>query len=156
MRAAWCVMIAIGLMWAAERAYANGTCDYDGQQYLNGSAVCQSGAQYQCQDGKWKRVGDVCPQQSVTSQRGCRDDGQTYASGITRCLSGKQHRCEDGEWKDLGPPCVAPDGSVKAPAAGRTCPYGAAQFHPQSMMCRNGATFICDGGQWRDLGRPCP
>ncbi len=145
---------AIALLWAPRAARADGSCAYNGNNYLNGSNAGQSGTQYHCIDGQWQTLGHRCALQSVVPQRACGYAGQSYASGTINCQEGSQARCDDGAWTALGL-CVAADGAVALPSQARTCAYAGVSFQPQSTMCWDRAAFICQEGRWKALQIAC-
>lgn len=36
------------------------SCVYNGQEYSDGSVVCQAGTKHQCRDGSWDDLGSSC------------------------------------------------------------------------------------------------
>jgi Protein of unknown function (DUF1496) len=46
---------------AGEAGEAQASCFYQGQEYSDGSLVCQAGRLMRCNDGVWQDTGDACP-----------------------------------------------------------------------------------------------
>ena len=86
------------------------TCEYAGISFMTGSASCQEGRQYRCEDGKWFRLGLSCPVADapiriLPSGRVCMFEGATVANGSTICRTGSTFLCNNGEWMNLGTMC---------------------------------------------------
>ncbi len=145
----------LGFAHGATRVFADGACNYEGADYLNGSQVCQSGAQYRCEYGTWKTLEGPCALQPVRSQRWCEYEGQSYASGAISCQALRPHRCDDGEWFSIGGRCSGPNGAVQSPPEAQGCAYAGAQFQPSSSRCKGGISFVCQLGRWVDMQMPC-
>jgi len=154
------VALCVTVICGAGVVVADGSCPYQGQDYMNGSDVCQAGSRYRCENSVWRGLGIPCALESVLSDAGCKYLGQSYPSGRVSCQSGMQQRCESGAWQSLGTHCgdltvVAYNGYATLPVDQRGCSFGGADFQPQSVMCRDGSTFICEGGGWTDQGAAC-
>jgi len=154
------VALGVTLVCGAGLAFADGSCDFQGKDYLNGSDICRAGTRYRCENSEWHALGTPCALQSALAQAGCEYLGESYPSGRVECQSGIQQRCDGGAWQSLGTRC---DDTTVATFSGffarsvddRTCAYGGAQFQEQSIMCRSGTTFLCEGGRWINQGAPC-
>ena len=144
------MLCAAGALLWASGSYAKDSCTYKGTTYSHGSAACQSGTQYRCDDGQWKGLGVACaPGDKI---QGCQFNGNSYAAGSATCQAGTQFRCEDGAWRSLAIACTS---SGDVPVRPRTCLYNAATVASGSSICKSGITFLCEDGEWRDLGTPC-
>ncbi len=82
-------------------------CSYNGQGYSEGASLCQSGAQYRCEGGTWRRIGLACGSDQTTSlpARTCLFGGARVANGASICRGGSTLRCVDGEWVNVGTAC---------------------------------------------------
>ena len=83
-------------------------CVIDGQSYGDGTAVCQSGVEYRCELGVWRRLGMLCPAGETTNlppSHGCTIGGASVAHGSSVCRSGTTFRCTDGNWVNVGTVC---------------------------------------------------
>lgn len=132
-------------------------CRYEDSMYGHGSASCQSGSSYRCEDGQWRSGGGACNEHlPLAALRGCDLAGEAYSSGSASCQAGTQHRCDDGAWRNLALACND-KGDVPAHMApdGRTCLYNGATVSTQSSICKSGVTYQCDDGEWRNLGTSC-
>ena len=149
--------LAVALLCHAGPAFADGSCAYQGNDYLNGSDVCQMGTRYRCQHGVWQRESEPCSLHYALAQASCEYEGQVYAAGRVTCRVDiqQQQRCDGGQWQSIGTPCVASEGLVALSTQARTCLYGGAHFQAQSIMCKEGLTFVCQGGSWVNLQTPC-
>jgi hypothetical protein len=127
------------------------TCIYGGQEYSDGSAICQSGTQYVCEVGGWRSLGLVC--NDPGGRPTCDLNGTAYASGSTRCERGTQFVCETGLWRNVGTACVSD--STSAQRSPRTCMFGGATVMNGSSICRDGTTLRCNDGEWASDGTPC-
>ena len=150
------VLLALGTLLIAGRAFGDTDCKYKGASYSHGSAVCQSGSQYRCDDGQWSRLAIACTENLPIGAKSCAFNGAAYSPGSASCQSGTQYRCDDGEWMNLAVACTA-SGQVAARMApvGRTCMYNGATVATESSICKAGITFRCDDGEWRNLGTAC-
>ncbi|MEO8604107.1 MAG: hypothetical protein ABI629_16145 [bacterium] len=81
---------------------SNAQCSDNGTRYSDGSALCRSGKQYRCKDGRWKDQGKNCGQSAGDS---CEFNGHSYPSGKSRCQSGTRYRCDNGAWTSVGNNC---------------------------------------------------
>lgn len=84
-------------------------CKYKETTYSHGSTACQSGTQYQCDDGQWKGRGAACAESPPVAGKGCGLNGNSYSPGSASCQSGTQYRCDDGAWKNLVVACKSSD-----------------------------------------------
>ncbi len=85
-------------------------CDYRGQSYSGGAAVCQAGTQYRCDGTRWVSLGTTCVPPSgdtaaAASPRPCAVGGATVATGSSVCRDGMKSRCDDGLWINVGTAC---------------------------------------------------
>lgn len=46
-------------------------CTYKGTMYSHTSAVCQSGSQYRCDDGRWEGLGFACAENPLVAAKSC-------------------------------------------------------------------------------------
>ena len=79
-------------------------CSYQNARYADGAAICRSGRQYRCDDGRWRDLGNNCTQ-NASAAESCSFDGRSFASGKASCQSGTRFRCDDGAWTNLGRAC---------------------------------------------------
>jgi len=129
---------------------------YKGATYSHGSAACQSGTQYRCDDGVWKGLSIACAEDPSVALKACEWKGASYYPGSASCQSNTQYRCEDGAWTGLGISCVlAPGVAANRVPAGSTCMFDGATVATASTICKTGITFRCDEGEWRNLGTAC-
>ena len=149
-------LLALGAVLIAGPAFGDADCKYKGANYSHGSAVCQSGSQYRCDDGQWNGLAIACTESLPVSVKNCAFNGTSYSPGAASCQSGTQYRCDDGAWMSLAVACTA-SGPVAARMVpvGRTCMYNGATVATQSSICRSGITFLCEDGEWRNLGTAC-
>ena len=89
---------------------ASRTCNFGGIAFSTGSASCQNGTQYRCEDGSWATLGVPCtvgdsPIKVVPTGSTCMFSGATVASGSTICQSSSTFLCNDGSWVNLGTLC---------------------------------------------------
>lgn len=149
------VLTTLGALLLAGPALGAVDCDYKGATYSNGSAVCQSGSQYRCDDGQWSGLAIACTEKAAIG-RDCAFNGSSYSPGAASCQSGTQYRCDDGGWTGLGIACTG-SGQLAAgvPPDGRTCMYNEATVATGSTICKAGVTFRCDDGDWHNLGTSC-
>jgi hypothetical protein len=150
------VFLALGAVLIAGPAFGDADCKHKGTTYSHGSAVCQSGTQYRCDDGQWKGLAIACPENPSAKGKSCAFDGKSYSPGSASCQSGTQYRCDDGAWLSLAVACTA-SGQVAERLApvGRTCMYNEATVATESTICKSGITYRCDDGEWRNLGTAC-
>jgi hypothetical protein len=97
------VLLALGAVLIAGPAFGDADCKYKGATYSHGSAVCQSGSQYRCDDGQWSGLAIACTESRSPSvvAKSCAFDGNSYSPGSASCQSGTQYRCYDnGRWRD--------------------------------------------------------
>ena len=84
-------------------------CEFDGESYSPGSASCQSGTQYRCDDGAWTSLALACTAGDAPADGARRADLRVQRrdgrDGIHHCKSGVTFRCDDGEWHNLGIAC---------------------------------------------------
>ncbi len=140
---------------SAHRALGGDHCFYKGTMYSDGSAACQSGSQYRCDDGEWQALGVSCAMGPVALSRTCEFAGISYSSGSASCQTGTQYRCEDGMWRSLGVACAVGDSPIRVVPSGRTCMFDTATVANNSTICRSGTTFLCSDGEWVNLGTLC-
>jgi hypothetical protein len=130
-------------------------CTYQESTYSHGSAVCQSGSQYRCNDGQWKGLGIACADDPRVAAKSCGSNGNSYSPGSAICQSGTQYRCDDGVWKNLVVACRSGELEARMAPDGRSCMYNEATVATQSTICKSGTTFRCEDGEWRNLGTAC-
>jgi len=149
--------LALGLVGfgAAGAGAEENKCFYRGAMFSHGGTSCQSGTQYKCNDGEWKRTNNTCADEPVAAAKPCQFGGLAYASGAASCQAGAQYRCEDGAWRSLGATCPIGDSPIQAAPDGRTCMYEGATVAHRSAICRSGSTFFCNDGSWVNLGTAC-
>ena len=148
--------VAFSLLLAAGTARAGeDKCFHKGAMYSSGGTSCQSGTQYKCNDGDWKRTDSTCTDEPVAAARPCQFGGLSYATGAASCQAGAQYRCEDGAWRSLGNTCPIADAPVQPSQDGNTCMYEGATVAHRSAICRAGTTFFCNNGSWVNLGTAC-
>jgi hypothetical protein len=130
-------------------------CFYRGAMFSHGGTSCQSGTQYKCTDGEWKRTTNSCADEPMAMAKTCAFGGLAYQSGAASCQAGAQYRCEDGAWRSLGTTCPIGDAPIQSANDGRTCMYEGATVAHRSAICRGGTTFFCNDGSWVNLGTAC-
>jgi hypothetical protein len=145
------------LGFGVQRAAANDSCLFRGTSYSDGAASCQMGAQYRCDDGKWKSIGVACPTAAPTpsSPGACQFGGITFANGSASCQGGMQYMCEEGAWTRLDTSCPLADSPVRVLPEGRTCIFDDAVVAHNSTVCRRGRTYLCSNGEWVSIGTKC-
>ena len=149
-------LLALGAVLIAGPAFGDGDCKYKGTTYSHGSAVCQSGTQYRCDDGQWKGLAIACTENPPVGAKSCAFNGKSYSPGSASCQSGTQYRCDDGAWVSLAVACTgAGEPATGMAPGGRTCLYNGATVATQSTICKSGITFRCEDGEWRNLGTAC-
>ena len=150
------VLLALGAVLIAGPAFGDADCKYKGATYSHGSAVCQSGTQYRCNDGQWKGLGIACTENPPVGAKSCAFNGKSYSPGSASCQSGTQYRCDDGAWVSLAVACTGGgEPAVGMAPVGRTCMYNGATVATESTICKSGITFRCEDGEWRNLGTTC-
>jgi hypothetical protein len=149
-------LFALGAVLIAGPAFGDADCTYKGATYSHGSAVCQAGSQYRCDDGQWSGVSIACTEIQPVGAKSCAFNGNSFSPGSASCQAGTQYRCDDGAWKSLAVACTG-TGQVAAlmAPAGRTCMYNGATVATDSTICKSGLTFRCEDGEWRNLGTTC-
>jgi hypothetical protein len=85
---------------AAGAHMAEGLYKFGGVVYATGSAKCDRGTQYRCEDGTWRQLDAKCPVcdapvRVAPSGRSCMLEGATVANGSTICRSGSTSLCSD-------------------------------------------------------------
>ena len=157
MRMMGAVAMALSLLtFGSGRAGAEeNKCFYKSAMFSHGSASCQSGSEYKCMDGEWKRTANSCPDEPLVAARPCQFGSLSYATGAASCQAGAQYRCEDGTWRSLGTTCPIGDAPVQSAQDGKTCMYEGATVAHRSAICRTGTTFFCNDGTWVNLGTAC-
>ena len=149
-------LLALGAVFIAGPVFGDVGCNYKGTTYSHGSAVCQSGSQYRCDDGEWTGLAIACAENPLVGAKSCAFNGNSYSLGAASCQSGTQYRCDDGAWRSLALACAGgSDGASRVAPAGRTCMYNGATVATQSTICKSGITFRCEDGEWRNLGSVC-
>ena len=151
------VAMALSLLTiGSARAGASGDkCFFKGAMFSHGAASCQSGSEYKCMDGDWKRTDNSCSDAPLVAARPCMFGSLSYATGAASCQAGAQYRCEDGTWRSLGTTCPIGDAPVQPSQDGKTCMYEGATVAHRSAICRTGTTFFCNDGTWVNLGTAC-
>jgi len=129
----------------------NAKCSYNDSQYADGSAICRSGRQYRCNDGRWKDLKSDCAQNAAAAAS-CVFDGRSYASGKSSCQSGTNYRCENGAWTNRGGTC---GGGAAVQQPERSCRYNNVTVASQSTVCRAGKISRCENGRWHRLDTAC-
>ena len=130
-------------------------CQYKENRYSHRSVVCQSGSQYQCDDGQWKGSGMACAERPLVSAKSCTLNGESYSPGSANCKSGTEYRCDDGVWRSLVVACRSTDIEARMAPDGRPCMESGAMVVTQATICKSGITFRCEDGEWRNLGSAC-
>ena len=148
---------AIGMLAGfGTRAAAGDSCFYKGTMYSQGSASCQSGMEYRCDEGEWAASETPCKVGNIVISKSCQYDGISFSTGAASCQSGTQHRCEDGVWRSIGVACTAAgDSPIKVVPSGKTCMFDGATVASNSTICRSGSTYVCNDGEWINLGTLC-
>jgi len=150
------VLLALGALMIAGPAFGAADCTYKEATYSNGSAACQSGRQYRCDDGQWKGLSIACSEEPQVALKACVLSGTNYYHGSVSCLSNSQYRCDDGVWSSLGIACMgAPEAAMHRASVGRTCMYNGATVATESSICKSGVAFRCNDGEWSNLGTVC-
>jgi hypothetical protein len=149
------MILAAAIAGCAAKAVAGDSCFYQGTKYSDGSAVCQSGTQYRCDDGDWASLATACKNKSASAGDACELAGIRYSSGSASCQAGTQQRCIDGEWKSLGVACTAGDEPIRAVPGTRTCMLNDVTVASNSTVCKAGTTYLCSDGSWVNLGTMC-
>ncbi|HWP65921.1 MAG TPA: hypothetical protein VNO26_08425 [Candidatus Limnocylindria bacterium] len=86
-------------------------CSYDGITYSTGSASCQGGTQYRCEDGTWRSIDRPCTVMGANTVKidpdgdTCLYEGAALATGSTICKTETTFFCNHGQWVNLGPVC---------------------------------------------------
>jgi hypothetical protein len=150
------VLLALGAVLIAGPAFGDADCKYKGATYSHGSAVCQSGSQYRCDDGQWSGLAIACTESLPVGAKSCAFNGNSYSLGSASCQSGTQYRCDDGGWRSLTIACPSgAEGGARMLPTGRTCMYNGATVATESTICKSGIAFRCEDGEWRNLGTTC-
>jgi hypothetical protein len=87
-----------------------GSCDFAGISFASGSASCNAGIQYRCDNGRWASLGRPCaaadaPLHVLPHGSACTYQGATVPSSSAICQSGTTFVCNDGQWINLGTLC---------------------------------------------------
>jgi hypothetical protein len=87
-----------------------GNCEFSGVSFASGSASCNAGVQYRCDNGRWSSLDKTCtaastPYQLTPSGSECTYHGATVASSSAICQSGTTFLCNNGQWINLGTLC---------------------------------------------------
>src|SRR5262249_50996081 len=145
--------LLLGAATAGSALAAGDHCFYRGTMYSDGSAACQEGRKYSCDDGDWKKQDGACEGDRMAAPpRTCEFEGIAFSTGSASCQNGTQYRCEDGSWRNIRTSCTIGDAPVKVVPSGRTCMYEGATVSSGSTICRGGDTFLCNDGDWSNLG----
>jgi hypothetical protein len=149
-------LFALGAVLITGPASGDVDCTYKGTAYSQGSAVCQSGSQYRCDEGQWSALAVACAEGLPIAAKSCAFNGSSYSPGSGSCQSGTQYRCDDGAWTSLAIACTE-SGQIAARMApvGRTCLYNEATVATGSTICKSGITERCEDGEWHNLGTTC-
>jgi len=149
-------LVVLGAVLIAGPVFGDDDCKYKGTTYSHGSAVCQSGTQYRCNDGQWKGLAIACTENPPLGAKSCAFNGKSYSPGSASCQSGTQYRCDDGAWVSLAVACTGgSEPAVGMAPVGRSCMYNGATVGAASTICKSGITFRCEDGEWRNLGTAC-
>jgi len=149
-------LVVLGAVLIAGPAFGDAECKYKGTTYSHGSAVCQSGTQYRCDDGQWRGLAIACTEGLPVAAKGCTLNGDSFSPGSASCQSGTRYRCDNGAWKSLALACGnAGDAPARLAPVGRTCMYNGATVATESTICKSGITFRCEDGDWHNLGTAC-
>src|SRR5262249_11323063 len=108
-RISWGLAAVLGgvlLGFGVQQAVAEDNWLYKGTKCWEGSASCQAGVQFRCNDGEWKSVGVACSDNPVVAAN-CQFGGITYPNGTASCQGGNQYRCDSGAWTSLDAGCPA-------------------------------------------------
>ncbi len=148
------LLLVFGVQQA--RAGHDDECTYKGTKFSEGSASCQAGVQFRCNDGEWKSVGVACSDQPVAAaQPNCQFGGVTYPNGTASCQQGNQFRCDNGAWAATNVACPAADSPIKVLPQGRGCSFNDAPVAHNTAICKAGTTYLCSDGDWVILGTKC-
>jgi len=152
----WAVAIALIAGCSVQSAHADDPCFFSGSMYSDGSASCQTGHEYRCDDGEWLSTMHGCKTDiKVVASRTCNFGGISFSTGSASCQNGTQYRCEDGSWATLGVPCTVGDSPIKVVPTGSTCMFSGATVASGSTICQSSSTFLCNDGSWVNLGTLC-
>jgi len=156
-RISWGSVAVLGgvlLGFGVQQALAEDDCLYKGTKYSEGSASCQAGVQFRCNDGEWKSVGVACSDNPVVASN-CQFGGVTYPNGTASCQGGNQYRCDNGAWTSLDAGCPAADSPIRVLPKGRGCQFNDMPVAHNSAICQHGTTYLCSDGDWVILGTKC-
>ncbi len=86
------------------------SCEFAGRFYATGAVSCQSHAQAQCDDGKWRSLGVLCvvPDGAVVGAlqaRTCAYAGAQFEPQSMMCKDGLAFLCQQGRWTSLQAAC---------------------------------------------------
>lgn len=87
---------------------AASACWYTGQNYPDGTSLCQFRTQYRCERGEWRNLGTACQSGDAVayrSRRTCTFANATVTDGSAICRDGWTFRCADGEWVNIWTVC---------------------------------------------------
>ena len=59
-------------------------CVYNDTNYIERARTCQSGHQYQCEDGTWTDMNTDCPDEQTI---------QSYDTSVCACTNDEEHNC---------------------------------------------------------------
>lgn len=85
-------------------------CEFAGISFASGSASCNAGKQYRCENGRWSSLDLPCPVgdaplPALPHGDVCSYGGATVASSSAICQSGTTFLCNNGQWISLGTAC---------------------------------------------------
>ncbi len=94
----------------AAAAAQPGSCEFAGLSFASGSASCNAGTQYRCEDGRWSSLNLPCPVGDTpfpVTPHGepCSYHDATVASSSAICQAGTTFLCNSGQWINLGTVC---------------------------------------------------
>ena len=67
-------LLALGALLIAGPAFGDADCRCKGATSSRGSAVCQSGSQYRCDDGQWSGLAIACTESLPVGAKSCAFD----------------------------------------------------------------------------------
>ena len=94
----------------SQTAALTGSCEFAGISFASGSASCNAGTQYRCDNGRWASLGLPCavgdaPFPVTPHGMGCSYGNTSVASSSAICQSGTTFLCNNGHWSSLGTAC---------------------------------------------------
>ena len=95
---------------ASPQLALSGQCEFGGISYATGSASCNAGRQYRCDNGKWTSLDLPCsigdaPLPVRPHGSSCSYGGASFASNSAICQSGTTFLCSDGQWINVRTAC---------------------------------------------------